>query len=266
MVEDGGRGKGGDARQRIILHKFGGVQAAAGEDSVLDAGGEHILVGYLQIHVLLVPQAAITHIIGQLVQVVPIRALYGASGQFHDLIANIPILDGTILALQRFQDGGMVRFLYLPQIGRFGSLHWASIRHVKDIFQAGSASAVLADEGNALSARFHPAPHPLIPQLHTGAGGGIRALGVDEELFVKRIFIETGGRLQIPHPAVSIPRNGSGSLACQIGYFLQFICHSFLLFIKINEPKGTVLIPLTSTPAKIDSVVIVRLLPWESPI
>jgi len=241
-MEDGRGGKGGDARQRIILHKFGGVQAATGENSVLDAGGEHILVGYLQIHALLVPQAAIAHIIGQLVQVVLIRALYGASGQFHDLIANIPILDGTILPLQRFQDGGMVRFLYLPQIGRFGPLHWAGVRQVKDIFQPGSAVRVFADQGDAFGARFHPAPHPLIPQLHAGAGRGVRALGVDQELFIKGIFIEAGGCIQIPLPAFRTLRYFSGSLVCQLRNLVQLKkSHAILLFQKYKGPEGDTL-------------------------
>lgn len=42
MVEDSGGGELGDPRQIAVLHKLGGVQAAASEDGVLDAGGEYI--------------------------------------------------------------------------------------------------------------------------------------------------------------------------------------------------------------------------------
>lgn len=163
MVEDSGGGKGGDARQIIVLHKLGGVQTTAGEDSVLNAGGEHILICHLQIYALLFAQAAIAHIIGQLVQVAQVGPFHGAAGQFHDLVAYVPIFNGTIPLFQRFQDSGVVVLFHLPQIRRFGTLHWTGICHVKDIFQAGPAPAVLADEGDALGARFHPAPHPLIP-------------------------------------------------------------------------------------------------------
>ena len=43
--------------------------------------------------------------------------------------------------------------------------------------------------------------------------------------FTEYIFVEPGGCVQVPHPAVSVPRDGLGSLVCQLGYFVQFIRH-----------------------------------------
>ena len=42
MVENGGGGKLGNTRKVLVLQVIAGVQDAAGQDGVLDAGGEDI--------------------------------------------------------------------------------------------------------------------------------------------------------------------------------------------------------------------------------
>jgi hypothetical protein len=49
VVEDSGRRKLGDSRQIAVLHELAGVQAAAGENGILDAGGEHVPKSNFQI-------------------------------------------------------------------------------------------------------------------------------------------------------------------------------------------------------------------------
>jgi len=77
----------------------------------------------------------------------------------------------------------------IPQVGHFAPLDGTGIGHIKNIFQAGTAAA-LVDQGNPFGVGFHPPPHRIIPQLHAGAGGGVRALGVDQELVSKGIFLK----------------------------------------------------------------------------
>lgn len=188
VVEDGGCGKLGDPRQIAVLHELGGVQTAAGEDGVLDAGGEHITEAHLQIEVVQLLQQTVLHVIGQIGEAVPVDLVHRPRRQLHKLFANVPVLGGAVPPLQRLQYGGVVVLAHLPQVGRFSPLHRAGIRHVKDVFQGGPAPPVLADEGDALGTGLHPAPHGIVPQLHAGAGGGVGPLGVDQELFVKGIF------------------------------------------------------------------------------
>ena len=188
VVEDGGGGEFSDPRQIAVLHKFGGVQAAAGEDGVLDASCEHVPEADFQIEVIQLLQQTVLHVISQIGQAVPVDLVYRPRRQLHDLFPDIPIPGGAVPPFQRVQHGGMVVLPHFPQVGRFGPLHRAGIRHVKDVFQGGPAPPVLADEGDALGAGLHPPPHGLVPQFHAGAGGGVGPLGVDQELFVKGIF------------------------------------------------------------------------------
>ena len=53
-----------------------------------------------------------------------------------------------------------------------------------------------------------------------GAGSGTRALSIDQELFIKRVLVDSGARVQIPFPAVYAVCDGMGGLVCQIRYIL----------------------------------------------
>ncbi len=55
--------------------------------------------------------------------------------------------------------------------------------------QAGFSPSVFSDDRDAFETGLHPAAHGAVPQLHAGAGGGVRALGVDQKLFIKRVFL-----------------------------------------------------------------------------
>ena len=189
VVKDGGGGKLGDTGKVLILQIVGRVQAAAGEDSVLDAGGQEVLESHFQIEVVQFLQQTVFRIIGEVTQMVPVDLAYGAFGLLHERPANIRFLGGTILPLQCLRDNGVVVLPHLPQVRLPRSTHRAGIRHVKDILQPGPAAAVFADQGDTLGSGLYPAPHGIIPQLHAGAGDSIRALGVDQELIVERVFI-----------------------------------------------------------------------------
>ena len=127
VVEDGWGGELGDPRQIAVLHELGGVQAAAGENGVLDAGGEHVPKADLQIEVVQLLQQTVLHVIGQIGQAVPVDLVYRPRRQLHDLFPDIPIPGGTIPPFQRVQHGGMVVLPHFPQVGRFGPLHRAGV-------------------------------------------------------------------------------------------------------------------------------------------
>ena len=92
----------------------------------------------------------------------------------------------------------LVFLLVLPQLGP-GFLPAAGVGHIEHIAQKGLAAAVV-DDGNASGTPPHIPAHPLIPEIIFRAGGGVGPLGVDQELFRVRIFIELLSRANLRVP------------------------------------------------------------------
>ena len=100
MVQDGGGGKLGDACKVLILQIVVGVQAAAGQDSVLDAGGEDIPKASFQIRVTQFLQRTALRVVAQVLQIALAGPACGETGLLHELPANVRFRAGTILLLQ----------------------------------------------------------------------------------------------------------------------------------------------------------------------
>lgn len=149
-----------------------------------------------------------------------VNLLHRTAGLLHELIAKVRFFRGTVLLLQHLRNNGVVFRPHLPQIGCFRSLDRAGVRHIKDVFQLWPAASIFPNEGDTLGAWLHPSPHSIIPQLHAGAGSSVRTLGIDQELFIKGIFIEPGCRSQVPFPAFRIPCDSMGGLVRQLRYKL----------------------------------------------
>lgn len=65
MVEDGGGGKFTDTLKILIVQIVGGVQPAAGEQGVLDAGCQEIAEAHFQIEVIQPLQKTVLCVIGK---------------------------------------------------------------------------------------------------------------------------------------------------------------------------------------------------------
>jgi len=161
--------------------------------------------------------------------VVTVDIFHGAAGHLHEPSSHVPLGGGAVPLSQGGEDCGVVLLPYLPQVRLPRTAHRSGVRDVKDIFQAWLSPPVLSYDRYALGTGLYPPAHGAVPQLHAGTGSCIRALGVDQELLVKGVFVEPGGRVQIAHPAIGVPRDGLGGLVCQLGYLLQFACHWHLL-------------------------------------
>ena len=88
-MEDGGGGKLGNVRKVLVLQVIAGVQAAAGQDGVLDAGGEDIPKVDLQAEIVQFLKKAAPRVMTQVLQVVPVGFPHGTTGLFHEPPANV---------------------------------------------------------------------------------------------------------------------------------------------------------------------------------
>ncbi|MDU8668538.1 hypothetical protein [Faecalibacterium prausnitzii] len=66
-------------------------------------------------------------------------------------------------------------------------------------------SAGFIQQGDALRTAPDITVHPVVPDVIVGAGGGIRALGVDHELVGKRVLVQPGCGGQVIRPAFPVP-------------------------------------------------------------
>ena len=76
---------------------------------------------------------------------------------------------------------------------------------------------VLWDEpytGDALRAALDVTPCPLIPQFVSGTRGGVRALRVNHQLVMVRVFIQPGSHGEVGSPVQIITGNFSGRILC----------------------------------------------------
>lgn len=83
-MEGGGGGKLRDTRKVPVLQIVGGIQAAAGQDGILDAGGQEVPIAHFQIEVVQFLQQTVPRVIPQVLQVITVDLVYSAAGLFHE--------------------------------------------------------------------------------------------------------------------------------------------------------------------------------------
>ena len=188
MVQDGGGGKLPNPVQFLVVDIVICVIAAAGEKGVLNACGQEIAVTHFQIEIVQPFEKAAGGIIRQIAQMVPVNLPDGGSGGVHEPLYRVAALRCAVTTFQRGEDRAVVFFPERPQVGNLCAPDGPGVRHVKNIFQMGPA-AVLPNQGDPLGAGTDPPVHGPVPKLHTGAGGGVGTLGVNQELVVKGILV-----------------------------------------------------------------------------
>ena len=132
------------------------------------------------------------------------------SGYIGKLLGKI-IASNTVVAFQHGRHRSLVLFLQLPQPGCAGMFTGAGVGNVKDIAQTGPVAGIV-HQGDTLGATAHIPAHFVIPQLILGAGGGVRALGMDHQLLVERVFVKTGGGGEESRPFLP----ATGELCCHL--------------------------------------------------
>ena len=87
-------------------------------------------------------------------------------------------------------------------------------------------SAGFVQQGDALGTPAHIAVHPVVPDVKVGAGGSIRALGVDHELVRKGVLVQPGCGGQVVRPAFPVSGQAVGRALGKCEVFLSFAWHS----------------------------------------
>ena len=146
------------------------------------------------------------------------------SGNLFKLLCDTAIIGNGKLFLQ---SGGncllMLRAVF-PEIGAAGAFCGAGICHIEHILEFGIVAGIV-DEGNALCSPANITPHPLVPQLIIRTGGGVRALGVDHELFMVGVFVQPGGGGEEIRPVLVAASYLRSHVVCQLAVLLQYGCH-----------------------------------------
>ncbi len=184
--------------QKILVRKIVfRLQAAAGHERVCDAdsGGTSELRPDVEL-IILLQKTAVNDVEDVLPVIVPVFPRELGSDLFK-LSRKVGAGHAKPL-LQHRRYRVLVFLLVLPQLGP-GFLPAAGVGHIEHIAQKGLAAAVV-DDGNASGPPPHIPAHPLIPEIIFRAGGGVGPLGVDQELFRVRIFIELLSRANLRVP------------------------------------------------------------------
>lgn len=189
VVEDGGGGKFRNTRKIFGVQIVQRVQTAAGQKGVLDAGSHKAAKAHLQIQFVQFLQQTAPGVIGEVAQTVTVDLIHSMAGQLHDLVPYISLGGGAIPLFQGGEDSGVVFLPHLPQVRLPRPAHRAGIRVVIDILQTRLAPLVFSDDRDAFGMGLDPAAHGAIPQFHGGAGGGVRALDINQKLFIKWVLV-----------------------------------------------------------------------------
>nr|WP_242986936.1 hypothetical protein [Blautia marasmi] len=96
-----------------------------------------------------------------------------------------------VAALQHSLDGYGVFRLHAPEKRGAGMGACAGIGNIKDIPQTGRAPGIV-HQRNALGAAPDVSAHRVIPQVIFRTGRCFRALGVNHQLVMERIFVKAG--------------------------------------------------------------------------
>ena len=137
MVQDSGRVEIPNANQVVGLDIIAGIQAAPGQQRILDADRHDAPEPCPHRVVVLVFQTATVGVVGDVREMVHVDLIGGAAGNLHQPRPEIRRNAGTIAAFQSVQHGGAVFLPQFPQPRILCALYGTGVAHIKDILQIG---------------------------------------------------------------------------------------------------------------------------------
>ena len=223
------RGRGIKIENRhevLMLEILLRIQPTSGHQGVGDAdGGGGLKLDFDVEIIVLLQKRTVNDIAEVLLMLVPI--LTGQlSGHINKLLGKI-VTGNAVVALQHGRHRPDVLFLQLPQPGGTGMFTGAGIGNIEHIAQARLVAGIV-HQGNTLGATAHIPAHFFIPQVILGAGGGIRALGVNHHLLMERVLIKASGSGKKSRPFLPAAHKLGCHLISHLRIHFCFGWHGFL--------------------------------------
>ena len=140
------------------------------------------------------------------------------------------IFTGNIISLF---DHGLNRcnmaLFHRPEERTTGVLTLTGIRNIKHITKSHTITAVI-QKCNAGRTSTHIATHTLIPQFIICTGRCIRTLGIDQQLLMVGIFVQTGCSCQERCPFLPTSCKTDSLFICHLSIFFCFCRHGCTSF------------------------------------
>ena len=196
-------------------------QAQPGHQHICHADLQRVPVERLQIEVIQFLQQAVLPTLPQVLQVIRDVVRYGVVAGGAHRIRQIfffgQVAEGSF---QCFNDSRFKVGLHCPDGQRTGKPGFVRIRHIEVELQ--QMLSIVTEHGNAFRTAIDPAAKLTVPSLHLKDCGGVRALGIDQDLLIKRAFVVIAGRTEKACPAFIAAGDASHGLVVQFGDELKF--------------------------------------------
>ena len=206
----GGDAQGVDGGRRVEFVDMGKFvsgdmivrpQAQPGHQHIGHADLQRIPVERLQIEVVQFLQQAVLPALPQVLQVVREVVRHGVmTGGTHSVRKIFFFGQVAEGGLQRFDDLRLKGRVHRPDGQWTGKAGRMGVRHIEIELQ--TVLAVITKYGDALGPAIHPAAKPLVPPFHFKDCGGVRALGVDQNLIIEGAFVIVAGGAEKARPAL----------------------------------------------------------------
>ncbi|MBC5718573.1 hypothetical protein H8S36_00985 [Faecalibacterium sp. 4P15] len=226
-----------DSLEIVLVEPPGRLKAAAFQQRIGDADGGgglelHLHPGFIIIH----QQRTVNDGTNVLAVVVPVIR-HQFSGNIRKLLADTLSADAVGLAQHLRNRLHQIR-AELPHLLVTGIAAHPGVRHIENVVQA-RESAGFVQQSNALGTPAHITVHPGVPDVKIGAGGGIRALGIDHQLVCKGVLVQPGCGGQVVRPAFPVPGQAVGCALGKGEIFFGFAWHSVPPFNLVVNKKAS---------------------------
>ena len=168
------------------------VDAAPGQKHPSDTYGSSRLEFHLKSKIIIPFQQGTVNNVADILGIVVPVVLHQFAGEICKLLGEVGITD-PIVFRQHFGHRFPEAVIHLPEVRVQGVSAGASVRNIEHIPQVRGAAAVI-QQGDALRAAPDKPVHPVIPDIVLSAGGGVRALGVNQQLVGIGVLIQPSGQ------------------------------------------------------------------------
>ena len=229
------RGRGIEIENRhevLMLEILVCIQPTAGHQGVGDAdGGGGLKLDFDVEIIVLLQERTVNDVAKVLLMLVPILTRQFSS-HINELLGKI-VTGNAVVALQHGRHRPDVLFLQLPQPGGAGMFTGPGIGNIEHIAQPGLVTGIV-HQSDPLGATAHIPSHFFIPQVVLGAGGGVRALGVNHHLFMEWVFVEAGGSSEKGRPFLPTSHKPGRYLLGHLPVKFSFGWHGFLSSLHVK--------------------------------